>query len=95
MKDKAEIIFAHPNQWQLKQQEFLKDAAIKSGWTTPAGARLQLFSAEEGEAAARYCISNSPMFASRFRVNTIMSRSSVLHVLISPISFTDRRDPDF
>jgi hypothetical protein len=80
LKDIAEIVIAHPNQYRAVQQAVLQEAAIRAGWITAEGAAERLFFVEEGEAAARFCIQESPMFSARFNVRSPRCRAQVTFV---------------
>ncbi|CAE6367519.1 unnamed protein product [Rhizoctonia solani] len=58
-KDKTVFVIGHPNGWGLREQEFLRKAAIKGGLVDKADAKSRVRFVTEAEASVHYCIENS------------------------------------
>ncbi|CCO35952.1 hypothetical protein BN14_10074 [Rhizoctonia solani AG-1 IB] len=58
-KDSIAFVFGHPNGWGLREQEFLRKAAIKGGLVDAADAKNRVRFVTEAEASVHYCIGNS------------------------------------
>ncbi|CEL54213.1 Heat shock 70 kDa protein 12B OS=Homo sapiens GN=HSPA12B PE=2 SV=2 [Rhizoctonia solani AG-1 IB] len=58
-KDKTIFVIGHPNGWSLREQEFLRKAAIKGGLVDTADAKRRVRFVTEAEASVHYCIENS------------------------------------
>jgi hypothetical protein len=61
------LIIAHPNGWGIREQEFLRKAAIEGGIIDAATAKARIRFVTEAEASVHYCIRYSNI-ASRFQV---------------------------
>ncbi|KAF8593330.1 kinase-like protein [Ceratobasidium sp. AG-I] len=53
------IVIAHPNGWTIKEQNFLRKAAVAAKYTTHANARAQIRFVREAEASAHFCMYQS------------------------------------
>lgn len=51
-----EVIIAHPNGWGIKEQTFLRSAAVKAGFTKSADAISKVHFVSEAEASVHFCM---------------------------------------
>ncbi|ELU42318.1 hypothetical protein AG1IA_03652 [Rhizoctonia solani AG-1 IA] len=58
-KDNITFIIAHPNGWGIREQEFLRRAAVDGGLVTVADSKNRVRFVTEAEASVHYCISHS------------------------------------
>lgn len=69
----AEIVLAHPNGWGLKEQDFLRKAAIGAGLVTKQGASERVAFVSEAEASVHFCLFHADLGAQ-------LNVGSVLHI---------------
>ncbi|CAE6494346.1 unnamed protein product [Rhizoctonia solani] len=65
-KDSITFVIAHPNGWGIREQEFLRKAAIEGGLVGASNAKTQVRFVSEAEASVHYCLSHSNI-SSRLR----------------------------
>ncbi|QRV77751.1 heat shock protein 70 kDa 12A [Ceratobasidium sp. AG-Ba] len=53
------IVIAHPNGWTIKEQNFLRKAAVAAKYTTEAKAHAQIHFVSEAEASVHFCMFHS------------------------------------
>ena len=63
----ADVVIAHPNGWGLKEQEFMRRAAVAAGIVPQSEAHSRIFFVTEGEASVHYCMFRANL-APQFRV---------------------------
>ena len=51
-----DVVIAHPNGWGLKEQDFLRKAAVAAGYATSQNAQSQIKFVSEAEASVHFCI---------------------------------------
>ena len=51
-----DVVIAHPNGWGLKEQDFLRKAAVAAGYATSQNAQSQIKFVTEAEASVHFCI---------------------------------------
>ncbi|KAG8728323.1 hypothetical protein FRC11_011334, partial [Ceratobasidium sp. 423] len=51
-----EVILAHPNGWGLREQSFLRAAALDAGLVSPSKASMNIRFVTEAEASVHFCI---------------------------------------
>lgn len=51
-----EVIIAHPNGWGIKEQSFLRSAAVKAGFTKAEAADSKVHFVSEAEASVHFCM---------------------------------------
>lgn len=55
-KPTMEVIIAHPNGWGIREQTFLRAAAVEAGFADPDKASSRIRFVTEAEASVHYCI---------------------------------------
>ncbi|KAB5593091.1 Heat shock protein HSP70 [Ceratobasidium theobromae] len=55
-KPTMEVIIAHPNGWGIREQTFLRTAAVEAGFADPDKASSRIRFVTEAEASVHYCI---------------------------------------
>ncbi|KAF8606754.1 hypothetical protein BDV93DRAFT_468345 [Ceratobasidium sp. AG-I] len=55
------IVIAHPNGWTVKEQNFLRKAAVAAKYTTHANAHSQIRFVSEAEASVHFCMFHSDL----------------------------------
>ncbi len=63
----ADVVLAHPNGWGLREQEFMRGAAVAAGIVPQEEAHSRIFFVTEGEASVHYCMLHANL-APQFRV---------------------------
>ncbi|GAB1520878.1 hypothetical protein RhiTH_003967 [Rhizoctonia solani] len=58
-KDSINFVIAHPNGWSIREQEFLRRAAVDGGLVRTIDAKMRVRFVTEAEASVHYCISHS------------------------------------
>lgn len=53
---KMEVVIAHPNGWGIREQTFLRGAAIDAGFSDVASASTKIRFVTEAEASVHFCI---------------------------------------
>ena len=64
----ADVVIAHPNGWGLREQEFMRRAAVAAGIVLQSEASSRIFFVTEGEASVHYCMFHAnlaPQFKAR------------------------------
>jgi len=51
-----EVVIAHPNGWSIREQTFLRSAAVEAGFTDKAAAPTKIRFVTEAEASVHFCI---------------------------------------
>lgn len=51
-----DVVIAHPNGWGVKEQDFLRRAAVTAGYATAENASSQIKFVSEAEASVHFCI---------------------------------------
>ncbi|KIM82435.1 hypothetical protein PILCRDRAFT_462174 [Piloderma croceum F 1598] len=51
-----DVVIAHPNGWGVKEQDFLRRAAVTAGYVTPQNALSQIKFVSEADASVHFCI---------------------------------------
>ena len=51
-----DVVIAHPNGWGVKEQDFLRRAAVTAGYATAENAPSQIKFVSEAEASVHFCI---------------------------------------
>ncbi|KAF8337474.1 uncharacterized protein EI90DRAFT_3043110 [Cantharellus anzutake] len=64
----ADIVIAHPNGWGLREQEFLRTAAVAASIVPESQSHTRIFFVTEGEASVHYCMFHADL-ASQFEPN--------------------------
>ncbi|KAG8793239.1 hypothetical protein FRC12_003456 [Ceratobasidium sp. 428] len=59
LRDDMTIVLAHPNGWAIKEQNFLRKAAIAAKYTTEDKAHTQIHFVSEAEASMHFCMFHS------------------------------------
>ncbi|KAG9120288.1 hypothetical protein FRC07_004280 [Ceratobasidium sp. 392] len=59
LRDDMTIVLAHPNGWTIKEQNFLRKAAIAAKYTSEAKAHGQIHFVSEAEASTHFCMFHS------------------------------------
>ncbi|KAG8731399.1 hypothetical protein FRC11_004265, partial [Ceratobasidium sp. 423] len=54
-----EVVIAHPNGWGIREQAFLRSAAVAAGFSTTGQASSRIRFVTEAEASVQFCIYNS------------------------------------
>ncbi|KAL5632478.1 hypothetical protein ACGC1H_005435 [Rhizoctonia solani] len=54
-KPTMELVLAHPNGWGIREQAFLRLAAVKAGFTTASDAAMRVHFVNEAEASVHFC----------------------------------------
>ena len=52
----ADIVIAHPNGWDVKEQQFLRKAAVDAGLVSDQDKMSRVSFVTEGEASLHYCM---------------------------------------
>ncbi|CAE6514471.1 unnamed protein product [Rhizoctonia solani] len=60
-KHTMEVVIAHPNGWDTPEQDFLRKAAVHSGFVDPDKAVRQVQFVTEAEASVHFCIHHSSL----------------------------------
>ncbi|KAF8606746.1 hypothetical protein BDV93DRAFT_488628 [Ceratobasidium sp. AG-I] len=55
-QSKMKVVIAHPNGWGLREQTFLREAAVEAGFADGASARANIRFVTEAEASVHFCI---------------------------------------
>ena len=50
-----EVVIAHPNGWGIREQAFLRHAAVEAGFADSASARTKIRFVTEAEASVHFC----------------------------------------
>lgn len=50
-----EVIIAHPNGWGIREQSFLRSAAVKAGFANSNDADTKVHFVSEAEASVHFC----------------------------------------
>lgn len=53
---KMEVVIAHPNGWGLREQAFLRTAAVEAGFASEANSRSRIKFVTEAEASVHFCL---------------------------------------
>lgn len=53
---KMEVVIAHPNGWGIREQTFLREAAVEAGFADRASAPTKIRFVTEAEASVHFCI---------------------------------------
>lgn len=64
-----EVIIAHPNGWGIREQSFLRDAAVDAGFAKSDDASNKIRFVTEAEASVHYCIYHTNL-GSRLQVSS-------------------------
>ena len=67
----ADVVIAHPNGWGLREQEFMRKAAVAAGIVLQSEASSRIFFVTEGEASVHYCMFHANL-APQFRVRGLL-----------------------
>ncbi|KAG8717792.1 hypothetical protein FRC09_013664 [Ceratobasidium sp. 395] len=59
LRDDMTIVLAHPNGWTIKEQNFLRKAAIEAKYTTEAQGHARIHFVSEAEASMHFCMFHS------------------------------------
>ena len=54
--DSADIILTHPNGWGIREQVFLRKAAVAAGFPDPEKTSARIGFVTEAEASVRFCM---------------------------------------
>jgi hypothetical protein len=54
-KSSMEVVLAHPNGWGIREQAFLRLAAVKAGYTNANDAASRVHFVNEAEASVHFC----------------------------------------
>jgi hypothetical protein len=65
----AEIILTHPNGWGLREQDFLRKAAIHAGLIHPESETAQIRFLSEAEASVHFCMFHANLGAQWLKVS--------------------------
>ena len=70
----ADIVIAHPNGWDVKEQQFLRKAAVDAGLVSNEDKTSRVTFVTEGEASLHYCMFHADLApklkVSRFSFDT-------------------------
>ncbi|KAG8682335.1 hypothetical protein FRC09_016839, partial [Ceratobasidium sp. 395] len=64
LRDGMTIVLAHPNGWTIREQNFLRQAAIAAKYTTQAKGYTQIQFVNEAEASMHFCMLHSDIHSS-------------------------------
>jgi hypothetical protein len=70
-RKKIEFVIAHPNGWTLKEQAFLRNAAVSGGLTTESDAPRTIHMLTEAEASVHFVVFHGN-FESRMEVRPLL-----------------------
>jgi hypothetical protein len=66
-----EVVIAHPNGWGIREQAFLRTAAVNAGFAAPDKASSKIRFVTEAEASVHYCIHHTNL-GSRLQVRATL-----------------------
>jgi hypothetical protein len=73
-----DVVIAHPNGWGIREQDFLRRAAVTAGYATAGNAQSQIKFVSEAEASVHFCIFHMD-------IDSKMSVSFYLAALVSTL----------
>lgn len=67
----ADVIITHPNGWGLREQAFLRKAAIAAGFPNPEKSSARIRFVTEAEASVQFCMSKADLGSDWLQVRLV------------------------